>query len=538
MLKVLSNPNTLATGTSTPATKLTLRISTTMTTSQQKQPFDDYPAFYQDDNRRHRGFNPTSKAFLDAKFGVLLPDHLIKGLSILDLGCGNGAAGQWALFKGAKRYVGVEVQSNYVEQSRALLQHWEHAALIVHEDIRSFLESAETDAFDLVLLAGVLYHFVDTQAIVDQACRVAKQQVVVETNYPRGMRSGKLPLDVAITEYVTDQEVNLDAGDESMLGLSASTSLSALDLLFGLNGFTKSSDKLTFPVTPETVIYDEQALGSSDLPTRFAVRYQFDQQQQPLTTLESHLPKKTGKKLSWRNDPLAQARTSEYQQQAASLSSNAKAGQWKFDDQVAEVFDGIARREIPDYLRVIDLCIRIIQRGHLAQPKIIDVGSATGETLRQLHAAGFSNLFGVDSSEAMLKRSFDQATLIHSDHFPSEHGPFDYVLNNWTLHFIRNPLQYLEAIRDSLAPGGTLILSDKVSSSELTHNLYYDYKRSHGVTEEEIEKKRQQIDGVLVTYPSSWHLNALSNLGFEQIEIINANTAFVTFMAVKPRLNP
>ncbi len=496
--------------------------------------FDDYPVFYQEDNRRNRSFNPTSQAFLEVKFGVLLPEHLVKGKKILDLGSCYGAAGQWVLFNGAARYTGVEVQPSYVQESRRWLAHWQDRAEVVQQDVRSYLASTPDQAFDLVLLAGMLYHFVDTKQIIDEACRVSSEQVVIETNYPPGMRSGKLPLDVAVTEYVTDQEVNLDHGNQSMLGISATTSLSALDILFRLNGFAKKEHKLAFPLSADTVIYDESMLGSSDLQTRFAVRYFRDEQQQRLTTLESNLPTQSGQKRSWQDDPVAKARTDQYQLRAQSLSSTAAPGAWKFDAQVAAVFDGIARREIPDYLRVIDLCVRVIAKDPRAQPKIIDVGSATGETLRQLHQAGYRNLYGVDASADMLARSFDQATLIHSDDFPEAHGPFDYVLNNWTLHFIRNPLAYLEAIKRAMAPGATLILSDKVSSTPRTHELYYDYKRAQGVTEAEIEKKRQQIEGVLVTYPFTWYLNALTNLGFEHIEIINANTAFVTFMAVKP----
>ncbi len=495
--------------------------------------FDDYPAFYQEDNRRNRGFNPTSKAFLEAKFSVLLPESLVKGKKILDLGSCYGAAGQWALFNGADSYTGVEVQQNYVEQSRQRLSHWQERATIIHQDVRSYLQATPDQTFDLVLLAGMLYHFIDTKQILDEACRVSCEQVVIETNYPPGMRTGKLPLDVAVTEYVMDQEVNLDQGNQSMLGTSATTSISALDILFRLNGFAKQEEKLAFPLGPDTVIYDESVLGNSDLQIRFAVRY-FRDEQQRLSTLESNLPTQSGQKRSWENDPVAKARTEAYQKQAQALSSNAAPGQWKFDAQVAEVFDGIARREIPDYLRVIDLCVRIIQKGSLEQPKIIDVGSATGETLRQLHQAGYRHLYGVEASADMIAKSFNQATIIQSENFPENHGQFDYVLNNWTLHFIRNPLDYLAAIKRSMTPGGTLILSDKISSSELTHDLYYDYKRTNGVTEAEIEKKRQQIKGVLTTYSFSWYMNALTDLGFEGIEIINANAAFVTFMARKP----
>ncbi|MGB0849360.1 MAG: class I SAM-dependent methyltransferase [Thiolinea sp.] len=501
--------------------------------SDKQQAFDNYPAFYQEDNRRHRGFNPTSKAFIEAKYATLLPKKLIKDKTILDLGSCNGSAGQWALFHGAKHYTGVEIQENYVEQSRQLLAHWQDRVDIIQQDVSSFLHQSVDDTFDIILLAGMLYHFVDTKQVIDQVCRISKQQVVVETNYPPGMRSGKLPTDIAVTEYVMDQEVNLDHGNQSMLGISATTSLSALDLLFRLNGFAKQENKLSFPLKPETAIYDESALGISELQIRFAVRY-YQNPQQTLHSLENNLSTGLGQKRSWENDPVAIARTKQYQQRADTLSSQAAPGEWKFDAQVAEVFDGIARREIPDYLRVIDLCVRLIAKDKHTQPKIIDVGSATGETLRQLHQAGYRNLYGVEASADMIARSFNQATLIHSGQFPESHGPFDYVLNNWTLHFIRDPLTYLKAIWRSMTPGGTLILSDKVASSARVHDLYHDYKRNHGVTDEEIEKKRRQIEGVLITYPLSWYLNALNNTGFEQIEIINANTAFVTFMAIKP----
>ena len=503
-----------------------------MITLQNKRPFDDYPVFYQQDNRRNRGFNPTSKAVLEAKFSVLLPENLLKGKTVLDLGSCYGTAGQWVLFYGAESYTGVEVQQNYVDQSRKFLAHWQDRASIIHQDIRSYLAQVPDQSFDLVLLAGMLYHFVDTKQIIDEVCRISCEQVVVESNYPPSMCSEKLPQNIAVTEYIMEQEVNLDYGDQSMLGISATTSISALDILFRLNGFAKQEDKLVFPLSPETVIYNESALGQSDLQIRFAVRYFCAAHAKKLTTLESHLAAQSGQKRSWKNNAIAQARTRDYQQQAQLLHSTAKAKQWRFDAQVAEVFDGIARREIPDYLRVIDLCVRLIAKDKRKQPKIIDVGSATGETLKQLYQAGYRNLYGVDASKDMLAKSFDQATLIHSEDFPEHHAPFDYVLNNWTLHFISNPKNYLAAIKRALAPQGILILSDKVSSSRRVHELYYDYKRTQGVSEAEIEIKHQQIEGVLVTKSVTWYLQTLSDLGFKNIEIINANTAFVTLMAI------
>ena len=207
---------------------------------------------------------------------------------------------------------------------------------------------------------------------------------------------------------------------------------------------------------------------------------------------------------------------------------------WRFDDNIAQKFQDIAQREIPDYFRVIELCLRIVAKSQHQQPKIIDVGSALGETLKQLHRMGYHNLYGVEASSDMLQQSFNQATLIHSRQFPAQHAPFDYVIMNWTLHFIEERFAYLKAIKRSLARGGRLILTDKVSTSEFTHELYYDFKRANGVSETEIEQKRAQIKGVLVTYPMTWYLETLHTLGFENIEIINANTAFITFIAINP----
>jgi len=204
---------------------------------------------------------------------------------------------------------------------------------------------------------------------------------------------------------------------------------------------------------------------------------------------------------------------------------------WEFDQAAAENFAAIARREIPDYQRVIDLTINIIRKLGLANPKIIDVGSAIGTTLQALYAAGFRNLYGVDSSAEMLARSFDKATLLQSNTFPEDHGPYDVIIANWVLHFIPERETYLQAIRRSLAPGGVLILTEKVAAGELANELYYDFKRANGVSEAEIAIKKQRLQGVLTTLPLEWYLVQLRELGFRAVEVVNANTVFVTLLA-------
>lgn len=180
---------------------------------------------------------------------------------------------------------------------------------------------------------------------------------------------------------------------------------------------------------------------------------------------------------------------------------------------------------------MIGLSIEVIRRLGIQNPKIIDVGSAIGTTLQALYEAGFRDLYGVESSAEMLARSFDKATLIQSERFPLDRGPFDVIIANWVLHFIRDREEYLKAIKDSLQDDGILILTEKISGSRLANDLYYDFKRRNGVTEEQIEEKKQRLEGVLTSFHLQWYLDTLGGLGFRQIDIINANAVFVTLLA-------
>ena len=77
---------------------------------------------------------------------------------------------------------------------------------------------------------------------------------------------------------------------------------------------------------------------------------------------------------------------------------------WKFDESIADVFEQHAEQHIPTYLGVIqksvDLCDILLRKNS----SIIDIGCATGKTLRELRRRGFRNLHGVDSSQAMLNK--------------------------------------------------------------------------------------------------------------------------------------
>ena len=83
----------------------------------------------------------------------------------------------------------------------------------------------------------------------------------------------------------------------------------------------------------------------------------------------------------------------------------------------------------------------------------------------------------------------DIATYILSETYPTGLPAMDVIICNWTLHFIKDKLTYLKAIKDNLHDKGTLILSEKTTLDPLMIEKYHEFKIQKGVSEEEIKVK-------------------------------------------------
>lgn len=209
-------------------------------------------------------------------------------------------------------------------------------------------------------------------------------------------------------------------------------------------------------------------------------------------------------------------------------------GNWQFNDEVAARFETEARTHIPNYEAVVQKCVDLALKVFPDKSaKIIDVGSATGYTMERLLAAGFSEVYGVDNSKAMIERSRVKDRVIHANSFPKDKAPFDLVLANWTLHFIPEREFYISDVKESLSDRGIFVLSDKMASSPFVHEQYHDFKRSMGVSEQEIARKEAAIKGVLEPRPLEWYLETLGKLGFRDVEVIDAPYCFATLIAFK-----
>jgi SAM-dependent methyltransferase len=205
---------------------------------------------------------------------------------------------------------------------------------------------------------------------------------------------------------------------------------------------------------------------------------------------------------------------------------------WKFDAAVAERFQKEAESHIPDYQKVIDLSIDLLENHFESKEiKVIDVGSALGHTIECLLDRGFHNVKGVDKSQDMISRSKFSDRITNSDSLPGE--KYHAVIINWTLHFIQDKERYLRDVYNSLPENGVLILTDKMVQSEIVKNQYYDWKISNGVSKEQIKEKEQKLIGVMLSEDPEWYLSTIKKIGFRSINLVNSRFNFNTLYCVK-----
>lgn len=207
---------------------------------------------------------------------------------------------------------------------------------------------------------------------------------------------------------------------------------------------------------------------------------------------------------------------------------------WKFNKDVANNFDYIADTSIPKYRIILYKTLEIIRLRHDFNDRILEIGCATGNTLKLLNESGYNNVTGIDNSVDMIDKcraqGFNNVFLFY--HFPKSIINFDVIIANWTLHFITDVLsrvQYLTDIYDNLKEGGTFIFSEKVIGDD---SEYLKFKKSNFLTEYDINCKRKALKGILVPFEEELYINILEDLGFK-VEIIDKTYCFRTFLATK-----
>lgn len=234
-------------------------------------------------------------------------------------------------------------------------------------------------------------------------------------------------------------------------------------------------------------------------------------------------------------------------------------GKWQFDDKVTECFEDMLSRSIPQYEVMreasVNLIYDVIKKPNCKKEtfNILDIGCSDGLMIERLMKK-FDNdgyYTGIDVSEPMLKKAkyrflddiiSGKVKISNCDlrtSYPS--GVYDIVTSILSIQF--TPIEYrqhiIQSIYNSLSSAnGCFIMVEKVlgntdNINKLFVKNYYDMKRQNGYTEEQIERKRLSLEGVLVPVTNDWNMDLLKQAGFRQVDVFWKWMNFVGYIAFK-----
>ncbi len=185
---------------------------------------------------------------------------------------------------------------------------------------------------------------------------------------------------------------------------------------------------------------------------------------------------------------------------------------------------------------------------------VCDLGCSTGTTLDLILSSPAcpptTHGYGVDNAEAMLDQAREKlaphvrarrVTLTTADLDSDLQLPdVNVVLMNWTLQFVR-PIHregLLKRIYSSIRTGGALLMAEKVLVEDSLLNrlyieLYYRYKARQGYTAEEIQRKRESLENVLVPYRVEENIELLKRVGFTTVDTCFRWFNWAAFVAIK-----
>ena len=225
---------------------------------------------------------------------------------------------------------------------------------------------------------------------------------------------------------------------------------------------------------------------------------------------------------------------------------------FRFDDQVADVFPDMIQRSVPGYQTIIQTIGKLTQRFQQADSNYYDLGCSLGAAtlaMRRNISAANSNIIAVDNSRAMVERCERHLHAFRSDvpvqvqlgdirELAIENAAI--VVINFTLQFLpkadRNAL--IDTIYAGLKPGGVLILSEKFVSHDNTANellidLHHDFKRANGYSELEISQKRSALENVMKPDSLPEHHERLQQAGFSSQTLWFQCFNFCSMVAIK-----
>lgn len=225
---------------------------------------------------------------------------------------------------------------------------------------------------------------------------------------------------------------------------------------------------------------------------------------------------------------------------------------FEFNETVAVCFDDMVKRSVPLYNESIRLQCEFASKYYIEGTNIFDLGCSNGNFgisfLELMKDKNFS-IYAADNSYAMIeiykkrlnsRNNNNRIKLINSDVADMDFPNASVIVMNLTMQFIKPEKRdaLVKKIYNSLVPGGIFLLTEKVCTenvkySEISQDIYYDFKKKNGYSQLEINKKREALDNVLIPETKENHIQRLNSVGFKFTDIYLKWLQFTSFIAGK-----
>lgn len=228
-------------------------------------------------------------------------------------------------------------------------------------------------------------------------------------------------------------------------------------------------------------------------------------------------------------------------------------GDWKFDDGVAGQFEDMMDHSIPCYRIVQEMFLDMAEWfiGKHPDNMIVDIGASPGITMESfVNKYSWVKYHALDSSDAMIQKlikkaeKYENKTFIDVSKYDAN-GPLEFgnssaslIIASCIMMFVK-PENRLNLYRDCyrvLRPGKAMFVFNKIKGDGIFEekwiDLYHKFKFNF-YTKEEIEKKAESLDGVLVPCTIKQDMQNMELAGFSHIGIFFKWYNFCGYLAVK-----
>ena len=224
---------------------------------------------------------------------------------------------------------------------------------------------------------------------------------------------------------------------------------------------------------------------------------------------------------------------------------------WSFRGSVFQSFDKHINKSVPLYLETQKLYANFSDFFIMNKSKIIDIGCSTGTFLGSLYKRHKNNkekkftYEGYDTVPEMIKfakkkNKNHKIKFLVKDALKVNYKETCIVSSFYTLQFISTSSRQtlVNKIFKGLNWGGAFFLIEKVRGpdarfQDYLNQVYVDYKKKKGYSDQEIISKSLSLKGVLEPFSSKGNLDMLKRAGFKDIMTIFKYGSFEGFLCIK-----